>query len=67
MRLQLALAVLVGATCMVVPQAFGHGLGGDQAPPISFGGMEVTVRTDPEPRRHHGGRSGYGQHEDKVL
>ena len=49
MRLQLALALLVGAICMVAPQAFGHGLGGDQAPPISFGGMEVTVRTDLSP------------------
>ena len=32
-----------------VPNAFGHGLGGDQAPPISFGDMEVTVRTDLTP------------------
>jgi hypothetical protein len=29
--------------------AFGHGLGGDQAEPISFEGMEVTVRTDLTP------------------
>ena len=29
--------------------AFGHGLGGDQAEPISFGDMEVTVRTDLTP------------------
>ncbi len=46
---------LVGVTfavlCVVglAPLAFGHGLGGDQAPPISFGGMEVTVRTDLSP------------------
>ncbi len=31
------------------PNAFGHGLGGDQAPPLSFGDMEVTVRTDLTP------------------
>jgi len=29
--------------------AFGHGLGGDQAEPITFGDMEVTVRTDLTP------------------
>jgi len=28
---------------------FGHGLGGDQAPPISFEGMEVTVSTMLDP------------------
>jgi len=33
----------------VLPDAFGHGLGGDQAPPISFGDMEVTVRTQLSP------------------
>jgi hypothetical protein len=33
----------------VLPDAFGHGLGGDQAEPISFGGMEVTVRTQLSP------------------
>ncbi len=33
----------------IVPNAFGHGLGGDQAPPISFGDMEVTVRTQLSP------------------
>ncbi|MFQ5497701.1 MAG: peptidase [Nitrosopumilus sp.] len=33
----------------VFPDAFGHGLGGDQAPPISFGDMEVTVRTQLDP------------------
>jgi hypothetical protein len=33
----------------VLPNAFAHGLGGDQAPPISFGGMEVTVRTQLSP------------------
>ena len=33
----------------ILPDAFGHGLGGDQAPAISFEGMEVTVRTDLTP------------------
>ena len=28
---------------------FGHGLGGDQAPALSFGDMEVTVRTQIDP------------------
>ena len=33
----------------LLPDVFGHGLGGDQAPAISFEGMEVTVRTDLTP------------------
>ena len=33
----------------ILPTAFAHGLGGDQAEPISFGDMEVTVRTDLSP------------------
>jgi hypothetical protein len=33
----------------ILPNAFGHGLGGDQAEPISFGDMEVTVRTQLSP------------------
>ena len=33
----------------IIPDAFAHGLGGDQAPPISFGDMEVTVRTQLDP------------------
>jgi hypothetical protein len=33
----------------LLPNAFGHGLGGDQAEPISFGDMEVTVRTQLSP------------------
>ena len=32
-----------------VDDVFGHGLGGDQAPPISFAGMEVTVSTMLDP------------------
>ncbi|HEY5736293.1 MAG TPA: peptidase [Nitrosopumilus sp.] len=33
----------------ILPDAFGHGLGGDQAEPINFGDMEVTVRTQLSP------------------
>ena len=33
----------------VLPDASAHGLGGDQAEPLSFGDMEVTVRTDLTP------------------
>ena len=33
----------------LAPSAFGHGLGGDQAEPLTFGDMEVTVRTDLDP------------------
>ncbi|AJM91624.1 peptidase [Nitrosopumilus piranensis] len=33
----------------LIPDVFGHGLGGDQAEPLSFGGMEVTVRTELTP------------------
>ena len=33
----------------IIPNAFGHGLGGDQAEPLSFGDMEVTVRTQLDP------------------
>ncbi len=45
----LAMAVGVLAISAVLPVAFGHGIGGDQAEPISFEGMEVTVRTDITP------------------
>ena len=34
---------------IILPNAFAHGLGGDQAEPISFGDMEVTVRTQLSP------------------
>ena len=33
----------------IIPDVFAHGLGGDQAEPISFGDMEVTVRTQLDP------------------
>jgi len=32
-----------------IPTALGHGLGGDQAAPLTFGDMKVTVRTDLTP------------------
>ena len=34
---------------IIIPNAFAHGLGGDQAEPLSFGDMEVTVRTQLDP------------------
>ena len=34
---------------VIIPDVFAHGLGGDQAKPISFGDMEVTVRTQLDP------------------
>ena len=37
------------AISVTLPNAFGHGLGGDQAEPISFGDMEVTVSTQLNP------------------
>jgi hypothetical protein len=39
--------VLVALTCIPLfnDDVFGHGLGADQAPPISFAGMQVTVST----------------------
>ena len=46
------LTVIVGIftiSTAVLPDAFAHGLGGDQAEPLSFGNMEVTVRTDLSP------------------
>ncbi len=49
------LYALLVLSALSVPAAFGHGLGGDQAPPVSFGDMEVTVQTQPEPVGHNGG------------
>ena len=34
---------------LVATDVFGHGLGGDVAPPIDFGGMQVTVSTQLDP------------------
>jgi len=41
------LSVLVSLTCIPLfsDDVFGHGLGADQAPPIDFAGMLVTVST----------------------
>ena len=41
------LSVLVSLTCIPLfsDDVFGHGLGADVAPPISFAGMQVTVST----------------------
>jgi hypothetical protein len=41
--------IAISAIPLLLPDAFGHGLGGDQAEPISFGNMEVTVRTQLSP------------------
>lgn len=41
---------LIVLVLLAVPvAAFGHGLGSDQAPPISFEGMDVTIRTELTP------------------
>ncbi len=50
-NLFLIFSVIFGvlAISFVTPSAFGHGLGGDQAEPLTFGDMEVTVRTDLTP------------------
>ena len=47
-------SLLIAIVCIfsiatILPNAFGHGLGGDQAEPLSFGDMEVTVRTELSP------------------
>ena len=34
---------------IIVPDSFGHGFGADQAPPLSFDNMDVTVRTQLDP------------------
>jgi len=41
--------IAIFAIPAAVPNVFGHGLGGDQAPPLSFGDMQVTVRTQLDP------------------
>ena len=43
------MAIGVFTISIILPNAFAHGLGGDQAEPISFGDMEVTVRTQLSP------------------
>ena len=44
-----SMMVLAALAAFAVPAAFGHGLGGDQAPAVSFGDMEVTVQTNLSP------------------
>ena len=41
--------IAITAIPFLVDNAFAHGLGGDVAPPLSFGGMEVTVFTQLDP------------------
>ena len=45
------LSVLASLSCFPLfsDYVFGHGLGADQAPPIDFGGMQVTVSTMMDP------------------
>jgi hypothetical protein len=45
----LTILIAVFTIPVILPNAFAHGLGGDQAEPISFGDMEVTVRTQLNP------------------
>ena len=35
--------IAISAIPLLLPDAFGHGLGGDQAEPISFGNMEMRI------------------------
>ena len=46
-----ALLAVVGifAASALIPSVYGHGLGSDQAEPLTFGDMEVTVRTEVNP------------------
>jgi len=48
-RIVLMFSLLGLASIPFAADAFGHGLGADQAPPISFEGMDVTVRTELTP------------------
>ena len=45
------LFLLVGifSAPIIFENVFGHGLGGDQAPPLDFGGTQVTVSTQLDP------------------
>ena len=48
-RFAILVAILGVLAVTVVPDVLGHGGGSDQAKPISFAGMEVTVRTEITP------------------
>jgi hypothetical protein len=45
------LLILIGifSIPIFVDEVFGHGLGGDQAPPLDLGGAQVTVSTQLDP------------------
>ncbi|MFB5597457.1 MAG: peptidase [Nitrosopumilaceae archaeon] len=45
----LLLVIGIFVTPLTINDVFGHGLGGDVAPPIDFGGMAVTVSTILDP------------------
>ncbi len=45
----LIIAIGIFTIPILLPNAFAHGLGGDQAEPLTFGDMEVTVRTQLSP------------------
>ena len=45
----LSVLVALVAVPLLDNDVFGHGLGADQAPPIDFGGMQVTVSTIMDP------------------
>lgn len=44
-----AAAAAIASAPSLAGDAYGHGLGGDVAPPIDFGGMSVTVSTQLDP------------------
>lgn len=46
----IATLLIILTSPMYISQVFAHGLGGDQAPPISFSGMKVTVFTELSPQ-----------------
>ena len=47
---KIILSLIIGTISVsALPNAFAHGLGGDQAEPLSFGNINVTVRTDLTP------------------
>ncbi len=50
MKLPLLLIIVgIFTIPLAIDQVYGHGLGGDVAPPIDFGGMSVTVSTMLDP------------------
>ncbi len=50
MQIPIILFAVIGIfTISLAPVVYGHGLGGDQAEALTFGDMEVTVRTEVTP------------------